>query len=61
MTGTMTFEAFVAEINRLAVASGATGGMPQPYCDDESWRDAYDDDMSPAEAWAEEVSNWEQA
>jgi hypothetical protein len=51
----MTFEQYVAEIQKLAEACGATD-PGKPYCEAEAWRDAYNDEVSPAEAWSEEVS-----
>lgn len=51
----MDFEAFVAEIQKLAEASGATD-PGKPYCDAEAWREAYNDGCTPQEAWSEEVS-----
>lgn len=52
----MTFEQFVAEIETLAQKRGATQ-VGKPYCEAEAWRDAFNDGMTPAEAWAEEMSN----
>lgn len=51
----MTFEAFVAEIQKMAELCGATE-PGKPYCDAEAWRAAFDDGLSPEEAWGEEVS-----
>lgn len=49
------FEWYVAEIQRLAVACGATE-PGKPYCEASAWRDSFRDGLAPAEAWAEEVS-----
>jgi hypothetical protein len=54
------FDRYVAEISALAAAACHTD-PGKPYCDADSWRDAYHDGLTPAEAWAEEVSNWETA
>ena len=51
----MTFELYVAAINQLAEQSGATD-PGEPYCDGEAWRDAFNDGLTPAEAWGEEVA-----
>lgn len=50
----MEFDQFVAEIQKLAEACGATD-PGKPYCEPEAWREAWLDDLSPADAWAEEV------
>jgi len=47
------FQEFVAEIQKLAEACGATD-QGKPYCDAEAWREAFNEGMSPAEAWREE-------
>lgn len=51
----LSFENFVDAINQLAASAGALdrNGI---YCDGEAWRISYDDDVTPAEAWAEECS-----
>jgi hypothetical protein len=51
----MTFEEFVAEIQKLAEECGAAEPGKQ-YCDPSAWADMFKDDFTPAEAWAEEVS-----
>ncbi len=51
----MTFEEYVAEIQKLAEACGATD-PGKPYCEAEAWRDGFSDGLTPAEQWAEEVS-----
>lgn len=51
----MTFEQYVAEIQKLAEACAATD-PGKPYCEAEAWRDAYNDDVAPSEAWSEEVA-----
>jgi hypothetical protein len=51
----MTFEQYVAEIQKLAEACGATD-PGKAYCDAESWRDGFNDGLTPAEQWSEEVS-----
>lgn len=50
----MDFDQYVAEIQKLAEACGATD-PGKPYCEAEAWRDAYNDGMTPADAWGEEV------
>lgn len=49
------FTQYVAEIQKLAVACGATDPT-KPYCDAEAWLDSFNNGLSAAEAWAEEVS-----
>jgi len=50
----MDFETYVAEIQKLAEASGATDpGIP--YCEAEAWREAFDNGLPPRDAWDEEV------
>lgn len=50
----LSFEAFVAAINLLAVKAEAC--QPgEDYGEAEIWRDAYADGMTPEEAWDEEV------
>lgn len=51
----MDFDTFVAEIQKLAEACGATDAG-KPYCEAEAWREAFHGGLSPAEAWDEEVS-----
>lgn len=49
----LTFEQYVAAIQALAERDEAT--LPgTPYCDAEAWREAYDEGITPAEAWGEE-------
>lgn len=49
----LTFEQYVAAIQALAEADGAS--LPgNPYCDPEAWRDAYSDGLTPQEAWEAE-------
>lgn len=50
----MTFEDYVAKIQKLAEACGATD-PGKPYCDAETWRDAYEQGVTPAEVWQGEV------
>lgn len=50
----MTFEQYVAELQALAEAHDATD-TGKPYCDPENWRDQFNEGMSPAEAWREEM------
>ena len=52
----MTFAEYVSEINDLARRCDAIPDGEENYCDPEAWRDAYQDGMTPAEAWGEEVS-----
>ena len=53
-----TFKEYVQKINDLAVAAGvAEPGVP--YCDAEAWRDSYNEELSPEDAWAEEVANFD--
>jgi hypothetical protein len=49
----MKFEEYVAEIQTLAEECGAAD-PGKPYCDAEAWREAFDDGMTPSEAWREE-------
>lgn len=49
----MSFEQYVAAINALAARDGFSE-RGKPYCDAEAWRDAYDDGLTPSEAWADE-------
>lgn len=51
----MTFEEYVAEVQRLAEACGATL-VGKQYCQPDAWRDSFDDGLSPEEAWSEEAS-----
>lgn len=51
----MDFDQYVAAIQKLAEACGATDAG-KPYCEAEAWRDAYNDGLPPDEAWSEEVS-----
>lgn len=50
----MTFEEYVDAIQKLAEAQDATA-PGKPYCDAEAWRNAFDEGMSPNEAWREEM------
>lgn len=49
------FEAYVEHIQKLAEACGATD-PGKPYCESEAWLDAFNDGLTPAEAWSEEVA-----
>lgn len=55
MTDHDNFEQYVAEIQKLAEAAGAAD-PGKPYCEAEAWREAFEDGLSPADAWSEEVS-----
>lgn len=50
-----TFEQYVAAIDALAFKDDQLE-LGETYCDAKAWRDAYDDGLTPEEAWAEEVS-----
>lgn len=52
----MDFETYVAAIQKLAESSGASENG-KPYCEAEAWRDSYNNGLSPAEAWSEEVAS----
>jgi hypothetical protein len=52
---TMDFDQYVAEIQKLAETCGATD-PGKPYCEAEAWRGSFNDGLTPAEAWSEEVS-----
>jgi len=49
------FQAYVDAIQKLAEGCGATD-PGKPYCEPEAWLDAFNDGLSPSEAWSEEVS-----
>lgn len=51
----LTFEQYVDEIQKLAEAWGVVD-PGTPYCEPEAWRDCFALGLSPADAWAEEVS-----
>lgn len=51
----MDFETYVAAIQKLAEACGATE-VGVPYCEAEAWRDSYDNGIPHSEAWSAEVS-----
>jgi hypothetical protein len=49
------FRKYVDRINDLAQKANMTDpGIP--YADDDSWRDAFNDGMSPEDAWNEELT-----
>ena len=50
----MTFEEYVGEIQKLAESSGATDAG-KSYCEAEAWQGAFDDGLTPEEAWGEEM------
>lgn len=51
----MTFEQYVSEIQRLAEENKATD-KGKRYCEDEAWREAFNEGLTPKEAWLEECS-----
>ena len=54
--GEQTYELWLAELERCAVADGCTGYVLGGIGPDvAAWRDSFIAGMSPAEAWAEEV------
>jgi hypothetical protein len=48
------FEAWLAAVDVLANAAGGTGSYTQ-QTGIECWRDSYEDDLTPEDAWWEEV------
>jgi hypothetical protein len=51
----MTFDQFLDAIDVLAKGDGIEGSYVE-QTGHECWRDSFDDDMTPDEAWAEERS-----
>jgi len=49
----MSFDDYVTQIQVLAEKCGATE-PGKPYCEAEAWRDAFNDGLTPSEAWHEE-------
>lgn len=49
----MTFDQYVADINKLAEAAGGTE-PGEPYFEAGIWLDAFNAGLTPAEAWEEE-------
>lgn len=50
----MTFAQFVERINELAQKAGLADKSGR-YCADDEWIDAYEDGLSPREAWKTEM------
>lgn len=54
-TRAAAFEWYVDEIQKLAEACGGAD-HGKPYCEAEAWRESFNDGLTPAEAWSEEVA-----
>lgn len=54
MANDLSFEDWCAELDRIAKADGVENSYTES-CGPESFRDVFDDGMSPQDAWDEEV------
>lgn len=58
MSNKFSFEGWLSEIDRLAIASGAAdaGQSYVGWTGEDCWVSAYDSGMNPSDAWAEEAA-----